>query len=384
MGLYTYWIWLLLLLISWLFALLQFQGGLLDIPDRLIGSAAFFALFFLSPLLKKQQIIFMIITSIMAVLAVLTLWPESQGIINLYTLLVFAIIAGMAVIYLKAWQSLIVAAILLAGMIVPSFFGYPSHSQIFIVLYVLFAGVALANYRFTKIRADEIEARNEALMSEYKKMKRRLVEDENAARQEERTQIAREIHDSVGHKLTALLMQLEVVRMEQKDEAADQRLLELKKLAKDSLEETRNAVKTLKQDEAGGLSAIIRLIRKLEAESYMRIQFSIRHGALTAPLGNEQAIAVYRAVQEALTNVMRHSGGREVNIIFEAPAGGVFRFEVSNPVKTSRQHQEGFGLSSMRERIEQTGGKLEVNHYDGNFIVRGTLPLLDMKRGKME
>ncbi|WP_235715335.1 sensor histidine kinase [Halalkalibacter wakoensis] len=270
-------------------------------------------------------------------------------------------------------------------MIVPSFFGYPSHSQLFIVLYVLFVGVALANYRYKKNRVDEMEARNEALMSEYRKMKRRLVEDEKAARQEERTQIAREIHDSVGHKLTALLMQLEVVRMEQKDETANQRLLELKKLAKESLEETRSAVKALKQqDEVGGLSAIIRLIRKLEAESYMRIQFSIRHGALTAPLGNEQAIAVYRAVQEALTNVMRHSGGREVNIVFEAPAGGVFRFEVSNPVKMSRQHQEGFGLSSMRERMEQTGGKLEVTHYDGNFIVRGTLPLLDMKRGKIE
>lgn len=384
MSLYTYWIWLLLLLISWLCALLQFQGSLLEIPNRLLGSAAFFALFFLSPLFKKQQMIFTTMTSIAATLAVLIMWPESDGVINLYTLLVFALIAGMAVVYLKAWLSLIIAAILFAGMIAPSFFAYSSFSPVFIVLYVLLVGIALATYRHTKTRVDEIEARNEALMSEYRKMKRRLVNDEQAARQEERTQIAREIHDSVGHKLTALLMQLEVVRMEQKDEATAQRLLELKKLAKESLEETRSAVKTLKQDEVGGLSAIIRLIRKLEAESYMRIQFSIRHGALTAQLGNEQVIAVYRAVQEALTNVMRHSGGREVEIIFEAPAGGVFRFEVSNPVKTSRQHQEGFGLSSMRERIEQTGGKLEVTQYEGRFIVRGTIPMLDRKKGKIE
>ncbi|WP_332631746.1 sensor histidine kinase [Halalkalibacter flavus] len=381
---YTYWIWLFLLLLSWLFALLHYQGSFLEIPNRIMGCAAFFSFFFMLPLFKKHPFIFTMITALMAASAVFTLWPDNSGTTNPYTLLVFTILAGMSVFYLKGWQSILIGCILLVGLVAPHFFVYPSYSLVFIVLYTLLVGVALATYRQTKTKVDEIEARNEALLSEYKKMRRRLVNDEQAARQEERNQIAKEIHDSVGHKLTALLMQLEVARMEQTDEGAHSRLLELKQLAKESLEETRRAVKTLKQDEIGGLSAIIRLVRKLEAESYMRIQFSIRHGALTAPLGNEQAIAVYRAVQEALTNVMRHSGGREVEVVFEAPAGGVFRFEVSNPVKTPKQYKEGFGLSSMRERIEDAGGKLEIAQYDGQFIVRGTLPLLATKRGKME
>ncbi|MBU9720083.1 sensor histidine kinase [Bacillus alkalicola] len=369
-------------MISWLFALLQFEGSLLEIPFQIVGSAAFFAVIFLLPLFKKNQIIYTIIMSAAALLAVIILWPENDGTVNVYVLLVFTIIAGMSVITLS-WQSVFVGGILLTGMVAPYFSHYPSFAPAFLILYGALLSLALVTYRQTKTKVDGIEARNEALFSEYRKLKRRLVNEEQAARQEERAQIAREIHDSVGHKLTALLMQLEVVRMEQKgqeDQVDDQRLLELKQLAKESLEETRSAVKTLKQDEVGGLTAIIRLIRKLEAENYMRVHFSIRHGALTAPLGNEQSVAVYRAVQEALTNVMRHSGGREVEIVFEAPAGGVFRFEVSNPLKTESRIKEGFGLSSMRERMEQVGGTLDIAQYDDQFIVRGTLPLLDVNR----
>ncbi|WP_078552329.1 sensor histidine kinase [Bacillus alkalicellulosilyticus] len=371
---FSYWVWLLLLLLTWLLALLQVEGSLFAIPLRIISSAVFFAFFFLAPLFKKQKPLFLTMTSISAVFAVITFWPQPTMTPNLYVLLVFSLIAAMAVFYLIAWESVIVAFILLAGLLVPAFLGLPSISPLFIILYTVIVGSALMTFRKTKSIEEESEARAEALLSEYKKMKRQLVEDEQLARQQERTEIAREIHDSVGHKLTALLMQLEVLRLDQQ-QIPDAKLVELKQLAKESLEETRSAVKTLRHDEVGGLSAIIRLIRKLESESYMRIQFSIKHGALSAPLGNDQAIVIYRAVQEALTNVMRHSGGREVEVVFEAPAGGVFRFEVTNPLTSKGDIKEGFGLSSMRERMEQVGGTLEILQYDEQFIVRGTIPL---------
>jgi signal transduction histidine kinase len=211
-------------------------------------------------------------------------------------------------------------------------------------------------------------------------MKRRLISDEQLARQDERAQVGRDIHDSVGHKLTALLKQLEVFRMQTEDTEVDSRLQVLKELAKESLEDTRNAVKVMKQNETGGLSAILRLIRKLEAESFIRVHFSVKRGALSAPLNNEQSIAVYRAVQEALTNIMRHSKAREAEITFEAPGGGIFLFEVINPIIAEKSFREGFGLQSMRERIEHAGGRLEIIQYDDRFVVHGTLSMLD-KRG---
>src|SRR5690606_29347959 len=155
------------------------------------------------------------------------------------------------------------------------------------------------------------------------------------------------------------MMQLEVFRMQAEGETEAQ-LQKLKELAQESLQETRSAVKSLKSSEPGGLPAILRLIRKLEAESILKIHFTVKYGALSAPLTNEQSIAVYRAVQEALTNIMKHSKSREADILFEAPGGSVFRFEVSNPSMMIDNFREGFGLQSMRERIESNHGKLDI------------------------
>ena len=312
----------------------------------------------------------------MAVLAILIFWPELETAFNPYPLLIFSIIAGKAVYRLPATAAAAIGAVLLSGAIVQSVVGDSGVSPLFIILYGSMVSTALVFFKKSYVLEEELQERNEALLSEYRKMKRRLLTNEQAARQEERTQIARDIHDSVGHKLTALLMQLEVTRLQAEGEAAEQ-LQDLKLLAKESLEETRNAVKALKHDEAGGVTAIIGLIRKLEAESFLRIQFSVRHGALSAPLGNEQMVIVYRAVQEALTNVMRHSQAREAEVVFEAPGASIFRFTVSNKTLKTVAFCEGFGLSSMRERIEQAGGEFKAGPENGLFVVKGSLPLIN-------
>lgn len=227
-----------------------------------------------------------------------------------------------------------------------------------------------------KDRTDDLDARYQALLSEYRNLKRRVVSEEDITRQEERMLIAHEIHDSVGHKLTALLMQLEMFRLNTTEEHKDE-VENLKELANQSLEETRSAVKSLKTNDSGGLQGILRLIRKLEMESILRIHFSVKHGAFTAPLNGEQSFIIYRSVQEALTNIMKHSNAREVEILFEAPGGSIFRFEVSNSISNTNRFQEGFGLGAMRKRLEQHGGDLEIYKTKDQFIVSGYLKIMD-------
>lgn len=101
----------------------------------------------------------------------------------------------------------------------------------------------------------------------------------------------------------------------------------------------------------------------------------MKHGALTASLSNTQSVAVYRAVQEALTNAMKHGSEREVKITLEAPGKAVFRFEIENPVRNNIMLQKGFGLKSMQERLEDAGGMLEIFNYKDKFIIRGTFAL---------
>lgn len=376
----SYWFWLMVLGISWTMGIVQLSVDMSELPLRILGSALFFGFFFLAPLVRKTPLLAFMNLALMALLAILIFWPQQEWALNPYPLLVFTIIAGKAVYRLSAKLAIAIALILVAGALLHSLAGNLGLAPLFIGLYSLMACAALVFFKKSHVVEEGLKERNEALLSEYRKMKRRLLTNEQAARQEERTQIARDIHDSVGHKLTALLMQLEVSRLQAEGETARQ-LEELKSLAKESLEETRSAVKTLKHDEPGGVTAIISLIRKLEAENFLRIQFAVKHGALSAPLSNDQMVIVYRAVQEALTNIMRHSGAREADIAFEAPAGKVFRFVITNKAASTISFHEGFGLSSMRERIEQIGGEFRAGPENGLFVVSGSLPLTDEESG---
>lgn len=378
----SYWFWVLMMGAAWALGLIQLSMNISELTLHIFGSALFFGLYFLVPLLKGTPVSAFLNFFGMSLLAILVFWPDPEAALNLYPLLIFAIIGGKAVYRLSVKSAIGIGTILIAGGLLHSIAGDSGISPVFIVLLSAVVFAALAFFRKSYIIEDELQERNEVLLSEYRKMKRRLLTDEKAARQEERTQIARDIHDSVGHKLTALLMQLEVFRMKADGETAEG-LGDLKALAKESLEETRNAVKTLKHDEAGGVTAIIGLIRKLEAESFLRIQFSVKHGALSAPLGNEQMVIVYRAVQEALTNVMRHSQAREADIVFEAPGAIIFRFTISNKTAGTVPYSEGFGLSSMRERIEQAGGDFKAGPESGLFVVKGSLPLT-VKESELE
>ncbi|MBM7095086.1 sensor histidine kinase [Bacillus sp. H-16] len=373
-------LWIGLFIVMWGFGLNYASGSLLGDPLRLALSTLFFTGYFLLPLFRKKEGLQLGVFLFGAGLLPGVFWPEPDWGINVYHIMIVVMISGEAVYRLRLFYVMAVESILLLGLALPALAGVPGQSLPFIGIFaaLLVMGTVMIYERIKNAR--QLNDQYEALLIEFRKLKRTAAAGEANIRQEERTQIAREIHDSVGHKLTALLMQLEVFRIQAAEKDKDT-VIKLKELARDSLEETRHAVKALKKDEAGGLPAVIRLIRKLEAESFLRVHFKINHGALTAPLRNDQAIAVYRAVQEALTNMMKHSGTKEVDIIFEVPGGTVFRFEVRHKTWRDETFQEGFGLISMRERMEEAGGGLEAENYSGSFIVRGTFPLFTRKGG---
>ncbi|WP_234028659.1 sensor histidine kinase [Lentibacillus sp. Marseille-P4043] len=224
--------------------------------------------------------------------------------------------------------------------------------------------------RMAQIRNEQKEI-YEQLLGEYRQLKRMNLVAENDARLEERTKIARDIHDSVGHRLTALIMKLEILAI-QNDDA---NYIELKQMAQESLEETRQAVKTLQTEENEGIATVVHLIRKLEAESHILVQFTMKQGVLSASLSNEKSVALYRAIQEALTNAMRHAQSREVHIVLGRSADGAISFEVKNPVFTARAFTFGFGLTNMQKRIGNVGGKLDIYQTETQFVVNGRIPI---------
>ncbi len=368
----SFWLWLVILATTWFLGLLHIYQSISGFPTSVfLGTAVFFAVYFAIPLFLNKHLHLSIVFVVLSIIATLVFWHSKQVESNPFILIIFLYLIVEAVYRLPKWYALVAGALISINLFILGYGVFPlSFLLLFIIVYSFVLSIAHEN--LTKI--NESETRYEALLHEYRKLKRRSLIDEKIARQEERTQIGREIHDSVGHKLTNLLMQLEVARME--SSTSEKGRIELiKDLAKESLEETRRAVKAMKQEDIGGLSSIIQLIRKLEAEHFIRIQFSVKNRAFSANLNSEQSVSVYRAVQEALTNVMRHSPQKEATVLFESPGESIFRFEVTNPIEADYSYVEGFGLTSMRERVEQAGGTLEILTYQNKFIVRGTFPL---------
>ena len=210
----------------------------------------------------------------------------------------------------------------------------------------------------------------EELLAEYRKLRRMNLETENNARLQERTNIARDIHDSVGHRLTALIMRLEMLSIQHSNSDYD----ELKSMARESLEEIRKSVKAMQTVENEGIATVVHLIRKLESESHIFVQFTMKQGILSVPITNEKSVVLYRVIQEALTNAMRHAGSREVQVTIGKSAIGAISFEIKNAMYNPKPFTYGFGLKSMNERVKEIEGTLEVYQTEKQFVVRGTIP----------
>lgn len=362
----NFWISLIFLLTSWAFgvAIEGFTNPVIFI------SGIFFVLYFLTPVLNKRatQMIFLLLPLILTALFV-------SLKLNLFVWLMYLAIALQSVQAFKEKTFYLYVGYLYLLAVFPYLLSQQYVEASYLLLLSLTTGVLLYFLHQATKNKNTIQEKYETLSDDHRLLKRQLISGEKVIRQEERNQIAREIHDSVGHRLTALLMQIEAGRIQAKNEEAKEKFVDLKQLAQQSLNETREAVKTLRSEETAGIQAIIQLIRKMEMESQLRLAITMQAGVLGTALSNQQSVTIYRAIQESLTNMMRHSQSREAQIEFQLIAARDFRFEVSHPVTSKIQIQEGFGLTNMRERLEEIGGHLTITQNAGHLTIIGQFPL---------
>ncbi|SDK25274.1 sensor histidine kinase [Alkalibacterium thalassium] len=334
-------------------------------------SIPFFLIYFLLPILNKKVRIAAFL--ILPVLVLLPLWGMGSSPLIWFIFSVLGIEYGLRselgkpAVYLTYLLLVSLSPNVAAGISLNLITHIASMSFLLYLVYM---------YEQTVGRFSDLRAENERLYSDYRYLKRRVSRAEQLARQEERSAVARDIHDSVGHRLTALVMQLEVARYQSSNEAISNQLAQFKELANASLQETREAVSALKADETAGLQAVIQLVRKLEAESHLQVRFLFDSGVLNVPLSNAQSVVIYRAIQESLTNMMRHSGTRQADIQFKLIAGRYFQFTVSHKLMEKVSFSAGFGLTNMRKRLEEIEGDLDIKQSNHLFVVRGRFPFL--------
>jgi signal transduction histidine kinase len=191
------------------------------------------------------------------------------------------------------------------------------------------------------------------------------------AYEDERRRIARGLHDEAGQSLTALILNLEMA--EQTASPSDQaRLARLRGIAEDTLTELRRVIYGLRPailDDLGLAAAIRWYVRESVEPQGLHVAMTLP--GLEIRLPSHVEIAVFRIVQETLTNVLKHANARQVTIDIAVQNGQV-RVTISDDghgfePTTVRQNREGrgLGLLGMRERAELLGGRLDVTSRPG-------------------
>jgi signal transduction histidine kinase len=201
---------------------------------------------------------------------------------------------------------------------------------------------------------------------------------EELATIQERNRIARDIHDSVGHALTVSNLHLEAaLKLWQTDpKAATEFLIEAKKLGSNALKEVRQSISTLRVDPLVGLSlpdAIADLLEELQRSSGILAILEIN---LKEPIKNEIKVAIYRIIQESLTNICKHASATEVKITIQTRTSLILTIQDNGKGFQPHQNTTGFGLQSMKDRALAVGGnlKIETSPNDGCKIIV-TVPL---------
>jgi len=201
---------------------------------------------------------------------------------------------------------------------------------------------------------------------------------------EERNRIAQEIHDIVGHTLTSTVIQIEAgkrIMFKDAQEAAN-RLKKAQELVRHSLNEIRGSVHMLKQDKYGDLSALLKqLIEDTERNAGVAVRAEI--GPLPElPPGHRKTI--YHALQEGLTNGIKHGDGPSFRFDLRV-IGQTVLFRLENDGKGAEQVVPGFGLKTMRDRVGQLGGRLTVEtRREGGFGLMIELPYPEKRSAQIK
>jgi signal transduction histidine kinase len=205
-------------------------------------------------------------------------------------------------------------------------------------------------------------------------------------RDEERRHIARELHDSVGQLLAALGMNLAVVQQQaDKLDGAGARAVSENTAMVDQISREIRTISHLLHPpllEAAGLVSAIRwYVDGFSERSQITVSLDIPEEF--GRLSDEMEIAIFRMVQECLTNIHRHSGATSATIRMHEEDQLVF-IEVRDQGKgISREKQSdlssarrtGVGFRGMRERLRQLGGSLEIRSDGAGTVVTATMPL---------
>jgi signal transduction histidine kinase len=267
-------------------------------------------------------------------------------------------------------------AIVILGLLTAHFIAFGLSEDVFPTTELLLGSTLWAAAWFagdrTRLRRERIrELEERAIRAE-----REAERERRLAAAEERTRIARDLHDSAGHAINVILVHAGAARLlaEKDPGRSREALATIETVARETLREIDALVHHLRKDEdefapLASLSAIDRLLER-HREAGLEVDVSVEGDRRRLSPAVDQA--AYRILQESLTNALRHGDGpASVAIAYGDDGLGL---SVANPAGAANGAGAGHGLIGMRERAAALDGSVEAGAVDGVFAVRARLP----------
>jgi signal transduction histidine kinase len=189
-----------------------------------------------------------------------------------------------------------------------------------------------------------------------------------AAQELERRRLARELHDETGQALTSILLGLKAAEDAGGAEQMRTSIASLRELVVETLHDVRRLAVELRPralDDFGLVAALERLTESFAEQTGIAVDFE--HSLGTERLRGEVETALYRIVQEALTNIVKHAGARRVSVVLSRRAGGVTAVieDDGRGFESMGSDDSGLGLVGMRERLGLLNGRLVIESTQG-------------------
>ncbi|HHQ5569174.1 TPA: sensor histidine kinase, partial [Clostridioides difficile] len=250
-------------------------------------------------------------------------------------------------------------------------------SSILLIITVL--SIYIENENLSKLYSQNLYDKLRISKDELKKVNADLEtyasSIEELAILKERNRISREIHDSVGHSLSTTIIQLNAIEKLLKDKPLIYDLVhELREFVTESFQDVRRAISELKPVEYENYQSLFKikeLVKSFIKLTNINVKLTISKN--TWNLSRNQSIALYRLIQESLSNSSRHGKATEIRIFIT--------FNTSNLIITISDNgigcgniKKGNGLNSINERIYELNGKVEFDNSNNGFTIRASFP----------
>ena len=262
--------------------------------------------------------------------------------------------------------SIILASFTIAVIILMTYtFSFPFEKLFALV--GLFLGVRSRKirqdaYHTSQLHLKELNESHMELQEAHSELQEASLHSMRYAALEERTRLAREIHDGIGHQLTSLIVQLQAleIMLPNDPKGASELVTQLLQISRRAMSEVRLAVREWSDDEMGlGLIALKGLVSQTQSRSSIRFNF-VQDSEVTE-WAIETSIVLYRVLQESLTNILRHSNAISVTVhVKEIDDQIVMVVSDDGQYRGDKPLTPGFGLKGIMERCIIHGGTFRI------------------------